>query len=125
MTGVREKALEHVPYIYYPIQFKKDKTQMQALVDLGSEVNAMHASFAKQLGFPIRPTDVGAQKIDCTTLDAHGIVVAAFSMEDKANQVRFFEEIFLVANVSPEIVFGIPFPTLSGADIDCSSRELR
>ena len=53
MTGAREEALECVPCIYYPVQFKKDKTQMQALVDLGSEVNAMYPFFAKQLGLPI------------------------------------------------------------------------
>ena len=46
-------------------------------------------------------------------------------MTDKANQVRFFEETFLVANVSPEVVFGMPFLTLSGVDVDFLDRELR
>ena len=45
-------------------------------------------------------------------------------MEDKANRIRFFEETFLVANVSREVVLGMPFLTLSGADIDFSGREL-
>ena len=98
---------------------------MQALIDSESEVNAIHPSFVKQLGLPIRPTDVGAQKIDGTTLDTHGMVVVAFSVEDKANRVRFFEETFLVANVSPKVVLGMPFLTLSGADVDFSGRELR
>ena len=98
---------------------------MQALIDSRSEVNAIHLSFVKQLGLPIRPTDVGDQKIDGTTLDTHGMVVAAFSVEDKANRVRFFEEAFLVANVSPEVVLEMPFLTLSGADVDFSGRELR
>ena len=52
-------------------------------------------------------------------------VVAAFSVEDKANRVRFFEETFLVANVSLEVVLGMPFLFLSGADVDFSGRELR
>ena len=127
MTGAREEALERIPCIHYSVQFKKDtsKAQVQALIDSGSEVNAIHPTFAKQLGLPIRPTDVGAQKIDGTTLDTHGMVVAAFSVENKANRVRFFEETFLVANVSPEVVFGMLFLTLSGADIDFSGRELR
>ena len=125
VTSAREEALEHVSYIHYPVQFKKDKTQVQALVDLGSEVNAMHPSFAKQLGLSIWPTDVRAQKIDGTILDTYGMIVAAFSVEDKANWVRFFEKTFLVANVSPEVVFGILFLTLSGADVDFSGRELR
>ena len=58
---------------------------MQALIDSESEVNAMYLSFAKQLGLPVRPTDVGAQKIDSSTLDTHGMVVTAFSVIDKAN----------------------------------------
>ena len=58
-------------------------------------------------------------------LDTRKMVVAAFSVVDKANRVRFFEETFLVANVSPEVVLGMPFLTLSGADVDFSGRELR
>ena len=58
-------------------------------------------------------------------LDTYGMVVAAFSMEAKANRVRFFKETFLVANVSPEVVLGMSFLTLSGADIDFSVPELR
>ena len=125
MTGAREEALEHVLYIHYPVQFKNFKTQVQALVDLRSEANAIYPSFTKQLGLHIRPTNVGSQKIDGTMLDIYGIIVAPFSVENKANQVRFFAEIFLVVNVSPELVFGIPFLTLSNADIDFSGRELR
>ena len=69
--------------------------------------------------------DVGAKKIDGTMLDIYGMVVAAFSLTDKTNQVRFFEKTFLVANVSPKIVLGMPFLTLSGADVDFLGRELR
>ena len=126
MTGAREEVLECVPCMQYPVQFKgMSKAQGQALIDSGSEINTIHPTFAKQLGLPIEPTDVGAQIINGTTLDTYGMVVAAFSVEDKANRVRFFEETFLVANVSPEVVLGMPFLTLSGADVDFSGRELR
>ena len=57
-------------------------------------------------------------------LDTFGIVVAAFSVTDKANSIRFFEETFLVANVSPEIVYEMPFLTLSSANIDFLGWEL-
>ena len=53
------------------------------------------------------------------------MVVAAFSVKNKANRVKFFEETFLVANVSPEVVLGMSFLTLSGADVDFLGRELR
>ena len=44
---------------------------------------------------------------------------------DKENRVRFFEETFLVANVSPEVVLGMSFLTFSSADVDFLDRELR
>ena len=126
VTGAREEALERVPCIHYPLQFKDtDRAPVQALIDSGSEVNAVHPSFDKQLGLSIRPTDVGAQKIDGTTLDTHGIVVAAFSVVDKANRVRFFKKTFLMADVSPEVVLGMFFLTLSNADVDFPSRDFR
>ena len=96
---------------------------MQVLIDSGSEVNAVYLFFVKQQGLFIRPTNVGAQKIDSTTLDTHKIVVAAFSIVDKANQVRFFEKTFLLANVSSEVVFRISFLTLSNADVDFSGQD--
>ena len=124
-TGAREEALERVPCIHYPVQFKDtDRALVQALINSGSEVNAVHPSFVKQLGLSIRPTDVGAQKIDDITLDTHGMVVAAFSVVDKVNRVRFFEETFLVANVSLEVIFGMPFLTLSNADVNFLSQNL-
>ena len=53
------------------------------------------------------------------------MVLAVFSVVNKVNRVKFFEKTFLEANVSPEVVLGMPFLTLSGADVDFSSRELR
>ena len=117
--------LAQVPCIRYPIIFQKKSVPMLALLDSGSKVNAIHPTFAKELGLFIRPIDVRAQKIDDTTLDTFEIVVAAFLVTDKTNQVRFFEKIFLVTNISPEIVLGIFFFILNGANINFLSRELR
>ena len=125
MTGAREEALKCVLCIHYPVQFKWDMAWVQALINSGSEVNAIHLTFAKQLGLSIWPTDTGAQNIDGTTLDTYEMVVAAFSILDKANQVRFFEETFLVADICLEVVFGMSFFILSGADIDFLGRELQ
>ena len=129
VTIAREEAigensnLAQVPYIRNPVNIRKKS--VLTLFDSGSKVNAVHPAFAKELGLPIRPTDVGAQKIDGTTLETYRMVVAAFLIEDKANQVRFFKETFLVANVTPKVVFGMPFLTLSGTDVDFLGRELR
>ena len=114
--------LAQVPCIRYPINFTKKSVLV--LLDSGSEINAVHLAFAKELKFPMRPTDVEAQKIDGTTLETYVIVVAAFSMEDKANWARFFKETFLVANDCPEEVLVMLFLILSGADINFLGREL-
>ena len=128
---VSAKELEQVTCIQYPITFLGGITQdgstldhVSALLDLGSEINVMHPTFAERLGLVVRTTNVGVQKIDGTTLETYGMVVAAFSVNDQADRVRFFEETFLVANVSPDVVLGMPFLTLSGANIDFLKKEL-
>ena len=88
---------------------------MLELLDSRSKVNAIYPTFAKELDLFIKLTDVGVQKIDGTTLDIYEIVVVAFLMTEKANQVKFFEKTFFVANVSPKVVFVMLFLTLSGA----------
>ena len=82
MNGAPEATLERVPCIRYPTTFREKS--VLALLDSGSEVNAFQrrstAIFAKELGLRIR-----------------------------SNHVRFLEKTFLVANVSPEVVLGMPF----------------
>ena len=50
--------LAHVPCIRYPINF--GNKSVLAFFDSGSEVSTIYLAFAKELGLPIRPTDVGA-----------------------------------------------------------------
>ncbi len=46
------------------------------------------------------------------------MVVSTFSVLAKHGRERFFEESFLLADVSPDIVLGMPFLTMSNADVD-------
>ena len=46
------------------------------------------------------------------------MVIAAFSVIDKRNQIIFFEKTFLVTNINPEVIFDILFFTLSKADVN-------
>ena len=117
--------LAQVPCIRYPIIFQENSMSMSALLDSDSKVNAIHPTLARKLELLIRPTDVKAQKINGTILDTFWMVVTAFSVTNKAHQVRFFEKTFLVANVSLKIVFEMPFLTLSGTDVNFLGRELR
>ena len=119
MTGAKEESLERVPCLHYPVWSKNTyETHVQALVHSGSEVNAINLFFTKQLGLAIKSTDIETQKIDGIMLNTYGIVVVAFLVVHKANQARFFEKNFLVANISPEVIFERSFFTLSSADID-------
>ena len=123
MTDKKMKEeLKWVSYIWCPVIFKD---QIEALLDSGSKVNAMSQTFAQQLGFKICKTNVGVQKIDSTTLETYEIVVSTFSVLNKDGKERFFEKNFLLANVKPDIVLGMPFLTMSNADIDFQVRDLQ
>ena len=50
----------------------------------------MTLAYAKQLGLRTRKTDVGAQKIDGSSLDTFGMVIAGFQVIDKFGKGRFF-----------------------------------
>ena len=121
MTASPE-ALQHVPCIRYPVQFQAQ--QVKALIDSGSEVNAMTPAFAAKLGLSTRPTGVGAQKIDGSLLATYGMAVAAFSLQDSLGKVRFFEETFLLADTSIKVVLGMPFLAFSNADIQFGAERL-
>ena len=74
---MEEATLQRVPSIQYPVQFRKDQSNVQALIDLGSEVNAMTPAYASKLGLVAWKTDVRAQKMDDSTLETNGIVIWA------------------------------------------------
>ncbi len=53
------------------------------------------------------------------------MVVSTFSVSDKDGRERFFEENFLLADVKSDIVLGMPFLTMSNANIDFQARDLQ
>ena len=53
-----------------------------------SGVNAIAPAYASKLGLRVRRTDVGAQKIDGSTLETFGMVLASFQVEDKLGRAR-------------------------------------
>ena len=110
-------VLDWVFCIYYPIWFKKNEIQVQALINSGSEVNAMTPGYASKLGLKIRPTNVGAQKIDGSTLKTFGMVLASFQVEDTLKRAQFFQKRFLLADLSIKVVLGMPFLTFSNANV--------
>lgn len=85
--------------------FKSNQNETRALIEPGSEANAMHLACAAKLGLSIRKTDVGAQKIDGTTLETFGKVIASFQIQDKLGN-------------------GMPFLTLSSANLLSEEKGL-
>lgn len=102
-----ETKLAQVSCIRYLITFWKKF--ILALFNLRSKVSVIHLTFTIKLGLSIQPTDINAQKINDTMLNTYEMVVAVFSMTDQANQVRYFQKTFLVANISFEVVLRIAF----------------
>ena len=104
---VSRKSLWSI-YLAYGVRFnfERMRNNTQALLDLA------------QMLF-----NVGVQKINGIMLDTYEIVVIAFLVTDTANWVRFFKKTFLVANVSPEIVFGMSFLILSNINVDFLSQN--
>ena len=68
------------------------------MLDSGSKVNAKIPAYAKKLGLKTWKTSVAAQKIDGSTPETFGMVIADFQVEDKGGRSRFFQETFLVAD---------------------------
>lgn len=117
--------LKYISYIDYLISFWKDPASlMSALIDSNSKVNTMQPAYAKKLDLNIRKTNMEAQKIDNTTLKIFEKVIAAFSIHNKARKVCFFEETFLLADISIDVALRIFFFILSNANIYFTNQEL-
>lgn len=67
---------KQVPCIHYPVRFKKDKAQV--LINSESEVNTMTLVYISKLGLKVRLTNIKVQKVDSSTFEIFGIVLASF-----------------------------------------------
>ena len=77
----------------------------------------MTLTYTSKLGLRVCHTDVGAQKIDSSTFQTFRMVLANFKVEDKLRKTRFFQETFLLADISVKVVLSMLFLTLSNADV--------
>ena len=55
-----EVTLKRVLYIHYLLRFWKDITDMRALIDSNSKINAITPAYTLKLGLKVYHTDVGA-----------------------------------------------------------------
>ena len=86
----------------------------EVLVDWNTKVNTMTLAYALKLGLTVRKTR-------CRSLENRWIGPSNAwngnsklpNIEDKEGRARFFQETFLVADTSMEVILGMPFLTLS------------
>lgn len=116
--------LKRVLCIYYLVQFKKDQTKVWALIDFGSEVNAMTPAYTKKLGFQNRKTNIQAQKINKPSLATYRIVIVMRQISDEFGRARFFQETFLLANISLDVILKILFRTFSNVVIFFQDKKI-
>ena len=77
----------------------------------------MTSRYISKLGLKVRSTNVEVQKIDGSIFEMFEIVLASFQIKNTLGKAQFFQEIFLLANFNVEVVLGMPFLTLSNANI--------
>ena len=72
------RPLKRVLYIHHLLCFSKNPHEISTLIDLGSEVNTMTSAYTAKLGLKVRKNNIRAKKIDGSTLNIFGMVLANF-----------------------------------------------
>lgn len=91
---------------------------------LGSKINVISPTFAKNLGLWVWRIEIGAQKNDGSSPKTFEIVRASFSIDNKSIRSSFFEETFLIANININIVLIMFFLILSNLQINFLEQKL-
>lgn len=81
-----DMVLEKVSYINYLLYFRKNTVNIRALINLSNKINAMTPAYINKLGLKTYYTNIGVQKIDSSTFETFGMVLASFQMKDKPGQ---------------------------------------
>lgn len=83
----------------------------------------MNLIFASKLGFKVRQTNVSAQKIDGINWETYKMVFHLFRVWQRWWK-EIFEEILLLVDVKLDIVLGMPFLTISYANVQFQAQDL-
>lgn len=95
----------------------------KALINSSSKVNVMTAIFSAKLELRSRLTNVGVQKIDGLLLETYNTTLAMFLIHYSLERIGFFEETFMMADISIELILGMFFLSLSNVNVEFA--ELR
>lgn len=84
-------VLEKMPFIYYPVQFRKEgKAVTKALINSDRELNIITLAYAKQLGPQIQQTNIRVQNVDNLSVETFKMIIANFQVVNKLDRVQFF-----------------------------------
>ena len=83
----------------------------------------MTQAYARKLGLRTQKTDVSAPKIDGSLFETYKMIIVAFQVKNKLGRAWFFQETFILAESSMEVVLGMPFHSLTNAYIHFAKKE--
>lgn len=115
--------LEPISCIQYLTQFGQHLVKTP--INSGSEVNLLQPNFARKLDLHVYKTDVGIQKINGSRLETFGMIIVFFLVENNNRRFCFFEENFMLVDISMDVAHRILFLTLSNVEINFTDRELK
>ena len=69
----------------------------------------MTLAYNKKQGFQIQITNIVTQKIDKLSLNTFEMVIVSFQIQDKLDKAYFFQLIFLLPDISRNIVLKMVF----------------
>lgn len=94
-----------------------------ALIDPNIEINGMTMAYTTKFDFIIWKISVGTLKINSSLLKTYNMILTSFLLHDSLERIWFFEETFLLADTSMEVVLKILFLSLSNTDVEFAELE--
>lgn len=115
--------LQQVSYIHYFVQF--NIFYVKEFINSSSQANMIQPSFGNELSLHICNLIVDVQKINASQIGIYVMVIVLFQADNKDRKFRFFEEIFLQAEISINITFKMLFLVLNNVELNFNNRVLR
>lgn len=81
-------------------------------------------AYTEKLGLTSQSINVSAQKIDGLPLGTYGMVIAEFLVQNKLGKAWFFKGTFLLADISIELLLGMPFLSFRNANLQFDAGKL-
>lgn len=78
--------------------------------------------YVVKLDLTIQKTGIGVQKIENFSLEIYSMVLAKFLLQNSIKKVRLLKEIFLLANISMEMILELSFLSLGNAGVKFAKK---